>query len=250
MKYQWQVEGVSIPNATNATLTIPGQPFHTGPSNYSVIAYNPFGYAISTNALLTIVSPPYFITPPQSQSIGAGSNVTFTVAADGSLPLAYQWLSNGTNIPGAMATSLMLTNVQAANAGPYSVAITNTYGSVTSVVAALTVVPSAPFFVLQPQSQVTAMGTIVSFTAGALGTEPISYQWRYNSADLPGGTSNSLSLLNAQITNSGDYSVVASNSVGATLSLTATLVVTAVPPRSSPSRTVAPSQPERTSASA
>jgi hypothetical protein len=230
MKYQWQVEGVSIPNATNATLTIPGQPFHTGPGNYSVIAYNPFGYAISTNALLTIVSPPYVITPPQSQSIGAGSNVTFTVAADGSLPLAYQWLANGTNLPGATAASLTLTNVQAANAGPYSAVVANSYGSVTSDVAMLTVVPSVPFFVLQPQSQAVAAGTTVSFTAGALGTEPISYQWRFNGTNLPGGTSNLLSLVNAQITDSGDYSVLASNFVGATISTTATLVVTAVPP--------------------
>src|SRR5208337_2713352 len=128
MQYQWQVGGASIPNATNATFILPGQPFHTGPSNYSVIAYNPFGYVISSNALLTIVSPPYEVTAPQSQSIGAGSNLTLTVVADGSLPLAYQWQCNGTNLSGATNTMFWITNVQAGNAGGYVVVMTNLYG--------------------------------------------------------------------------------------------------------------------------
>ena len=69
-----------------------------------------------------------------------GQNVTFSVNAGGTLPLTYQWyyntntlLSVGTN------STLTLTNVQPSDAGGYSVIVTNSYGSATSVVAQLTV---------------------------------------------------------------------------------------------------------------
>jgi hypothetical protein len=135
VKYQWQVGGVSILNATNAAFSFPGQPFHTGSSNYTVIAYNPCGYLISSNALLSIVSPPYVVTQPQSQSVGAGSNTTFTIVADGSPTLAYQWRFNGTNLIGATNLTYAITNVQATNAGNFTVVITNLYGRATTDVA-------------------------------------------------------------------------------------------------------------------
>ena len=82
---------------------------------------------------------PAITTPPASQSIQASSNVTFSVTATGASPLKYQWRFNGNFIPAATNTSLSRTNVQFANAGGYSVVVTNSYGSVTSAVAQLTV---------------------------------------------------------------------------------------------------------------
>ena len=82
---------------------------------------------------------PSIITQPASQTVLAGSSVTFAVTAVGTLPLSYQWQLNGTNVAGATATSLMLTNVQSADAGVYSVVVTNTLGMATSSNATLTV---------------------------------------------------------------------------------------------------------------
>jgi hypothetical protein len=82
---------------------------------------------------------PYITTQPQSQMIQSGSNVSFTVAADGASPLGYQWQFNGQNLDGQIAASLSLTNVQFANAGGYSVVVTNAYGSTNSAVAQLMV---------------------------------------------------------------------------------------------------------------
>src|SRR5262249_24340492 len=42
--------------------------------------------------------PPEITTQPVSQPVTAGSNVTFSVAASGPPPLAYQWKKNGTDI--------------------------------------------------------------------------------------------------------------------------------------------------------
>jgi hypothetical protein len=68
--------------------------------------------------------------------------VTFQVAAAGTAPLAYQWSFNGTNLAGATAGTLLLTNVQPAQAGSYAVVITNVAGSVTSSAASLAVLPA------------------------------------------------------------------------------------------------------------
>ena len=83
-------------------------------------------------------APPFVATPPASQSAYVGANVAFSVVASGTAPLNYQWMMNGTNIPGATAGSYTLPAVQLPDAGNYSVVITNNYGSVTSSIAALT----------------------------------------------------------------------------------------------------------------
>ena len=62
---------------------------------------------------------PLITSHPQDQTAPSGTTVSFSVTASGTQPLSYQWLFNGTNIGGATASSLMLSNVQAANAGLY-----------------------------------------------------------------------------------------------------------------------------------
>ena len=76
---------------------------------------------------------------PQNQTVPSGTAAFFSVTASGTQPLTYQWLFNGTNIGSATASSLMLSNVQAANAGLYSVVVSNLAGPTTSSNAVLTV---------------------------------------------------------------------------------------------------------------
>jgi alpha-tubulin suppressor-like RCC1 family protein/pimeloyl-ACP methyl ester carboxylesterase len=89
--------------------------------------------------VLPVQSAPLIITQPQNQTAPVGSNVVFSVVAGGWPSPNYQWQFNGQNLGGQTAASLSLTNVQFANAGGYLVIVTNTYGSVTSAVAQLTV---------------------------------------------------------------------------------------------------------------
>ena len=103
-------------------------------------------------------APPTIIVQPGSQAVLPGADVTFRFTAAGTEPLAYQWQWNGTNIVGATNDTLTLTNVQPAQAGGYGVVVTNVAGSVTSVVALLTV--SSPEIVLQ----ISLAGPEVSIT--------------------------------------------------------------------------------------
>jgi pectate lyase len=87
-------------------------------------------------------SAPIITTPsPLDQTVLVGQNATFNVFASGTAPLAYQWYFNAAPITAAITATHTVTNAQTTNAGGYFVVITNSVGSVTSVVATLNVVP-------------------------------------------------------------------------------------------------------------
>lgn len=95
--------------------------------------------AVSGKCLVSLA--PALVTQPVSQSAPAGVNAVFSVIASGTAPLVYQWRHGSTNIDGATNASLILQNVQLAQAGPYSVAVSNDFGGVISSNAILTVIP-------------------------------------------------------------------------------------------------------------
>ena len=98
---------------------------------------NPFVVALTNTA-------PVILVQPTNQIVMVSSNVTVSVTADGTPPLAYQWNFGGTNIMDATNAILTLANVQLTNAGNYAVVITNIYGLVTSSNAVLTVLVAPP----------------------------------------------------------------------------------------------------------
>jgi len=87
------------------------------------------------------VTPPTLtiVTQPQSQTAAPGATATFSVAASGTLPITFQWRKNNTAIIGATNIPLVLANVSAADAGTFTVVVTNIVGSIQSAEATLTV---------------------------------------------------------------------------------------------------------------
>jgi alpha-tubulin suppressor-like RCC1 family protein len=172
-------------------------------------------------------SSPSITTQPASQAVILASNVTFQVAASGAQPLGYQWRLNEAGLEGAVNATLTLTNVEAAQAGSYSVLVYNEYGSVVSADAILTVLD--PGIITQPKNLTVTAGAPASFTVGAVGTMPLSYQWLKegnalsDTANLSGTHSATLNLAQVQAGDVGNYSVVVSNVNGQVVSSIATL---------------------------
>lgn len=83
--------------------------------------------------------PPVITLQPQSMAAQAGQTITLEGAGAGSEPLAFQWYFGLSALSGANAASLMITNVQVANAGNYRLVIGNAFGAATSQVAMVTI---------------------------------------------------------------------------------------------------------------
>lgn len=83
--------------------------------------------------------PPIITQQPHGQSVTQGMNASFSVGVSSITTLTYQWRFNGGNISGATGSSYSITNVQASQAGSYSVLVINGVGSATSTNAVLNV---------------------------------------------------------------------------------------------------------------
>jgi pectate lyase len=87
---------------------------------------------------------------------------------------------------------------------------------------------SAPSIITQPQNQTVTVSNNASFNVVATGSQPLYYQWYYNTNSLlPNATNSTLNLINVQFSDAGDYSVTVSNSLGTADSNFATLTVNA-----------------------
>jgi hypothetical protein len=173
--------------------------------------------------------PPFLTQQPQSIVTNAHANVRFSVVATGSPMPAYQWYFNHAPLGGQVNASLVLANVTPNHAGDYYVIASNPSGSVTSAVATLAVLTYPPVITNQPKSIAAVIGNSASFSVGASGSAPLSYQWFYAEQPLPGRTQATLTLTNLQLSNAGNYFVRVSNPYGVTTSAVATLTVSPPP---------------------
>ena len=94
---------------------------------------------LANGGIITVVSVPIITNQPQSLFVNPGRPASFSVGAAGTGTLAYQWCKNGASLPGATANPFTIPGVSTGDSANYTVIVTNSYGSVTSAVAVLTV---------------------------------------------------------------------------------------------------------------
>lgn len=171
------------------------------------------------------IQSPTILFPPQSRANYPGAKATFTVTADGTGPLTYQWrksgdnLSNGGDVSGATSPTLILDRVSATDAASYDVVVAGA-GTVASDPAALSILiyqpNQVPAIVVQPQSRIGIPGASVNFSVAVTGSGPFAYQWRRNGSSLSdggnvsGAKSWSLTLAGVSPLDAATYDVVVS----------------------------------------
>ncbi len=117
----------------------------------------------SLNVNISRRPEPSILEQPSSQLGFWGKGITFQVSAAGLGSLSYQWRKDGTLVPGGTDAFLSLSNLQMADAGSYSVVITNMFGCITSTPAILIMNPAGVS--IAPYAGVTIEG-VVGLTYG------------------------------------------------------------------------------------
>ena len=198
LKYQWWFNGTNLlAGFTNATLTVTNAQYaKEGP--YTVVATNANNTVASQTARLSILRPPVITQSPSNQTVVAGTTASFRVFADGTAPLTYLWFFNQSNLlTWAAGPALALTNLQARDAGWYSVVVSNAAGTTNSVAARLVVVTPDMVkvgAVTMPSS--SNQNVTISFSAVA----GLSYSVQYRD-QLDAGDWQTLTNIPAQSTN-------------------------------------------------
>jgi hypothetical protein len=229
LSYQWSLNNVPISGESAPTLSIYlVDATDAGP--YTVTVTSALGTAVSAPVSLTVLSlfiPPSITSYPEKLTATAGSPAMFTVGASGTQPLTFQWLLGGVAIPGATSATLVIADVQVADAGTYSAVVTNPAGSSTSIGAVLTVAaaPFAPIFQYQPSSISVTVGGTATLLVGIVGSPPTTYQWSKGGVEIAGATAASLGFSPAVPADAGVYSVVITDPAGFVSSSNATLSV-------------------------
>lgn len=118
---KWQRNGADLTTSTTANFTLD---------------------ANATLHAIYVAGAPVIAQQPANLTSSVGGSATFSVTATGAGPLTYQWQFNGADIAGATANSLVISNLDANDAGNYRVVVSNSTADVTSATAALTVIAS------------------------------------------------------------------------------------------------------------
>ncbi len=237
--YQWRFNGAALPSATNVQLTLTN--IQLGQAGfYSLTLSNPYGFVISSNAMLTVNEKASIATQPQGASVISGDTVSFSVVARGTPLLRYQWFFNGNTLVGATNADLILTSVPKTAQGKYKVAVYNAYGNQNSVEVSLSVY-GKPVITDQPEEAHaiapgagTGSGDMVAkFSVGASGDD-LRYRWFHDGIELAGQTNSTLTLPMVAVADAGQYWAEAANAAGAVASQAAMLTVLGItqPPQS------------------
>ncbi len=225
-----------------------GAPWPTGAgvgASMQRIAVNAFGndpvnwrFTVSTpGAPIPSGSAPVITQQPQNATGLESRSVSFTATADGSPPIAYQWFykpsiaAAPTPLFGATSRILVLDNLQLSQAGYYGFYAIGPGGVTSSDSASLTVLTAAKILEhpktldvrVRPDPAAAPTTNAAFAVTVSSANPPISYQWKYNGAAIPGATANTLVLSGVTTNQYGIYSVDVTDANGTVFSQNATL---------------------------
>ncbi|HEY1107813.1 MAG TPA: immunoglobulin domain-containing protein, partial [Opitutaceae bacterium] len=218
---QWKKDGANISGATseyysksNATTADVGV--------YTLTATNSAGTTTSNGARVTLreAAAPSVSSISSPVSVAVGGSFSLYVSVSGTGPFTYQWRKDSVSIPGATSSSYSKSSVAIADAGTYSVLVTNSVGYVMSPGVSVSVSGAQPpVITYHPPSRALSPGGYVgSLYVGVSGTGPMTYQWKKDGV-ATGSSTNELYLgYSAAATMAGTYTVTVTNSQGSVTS--------------------------------
>lgn len=234
---QWFKDGVAIPGATALSYAIVSVSYADA-GLYRLVVTNQLG-AVTNQARLTVTAEPVrIVQEPADLVLWAGDSNALVSVAAGSPPFWYQWYKglNPSNLI-AQATNAVyvISPATGADAGFYTVVVSNPGGSAGSRTASVKVLTDPPVIATPPTNATVFYGSPAGFTVGVSGSVPVFLQWFKDEVPIAGATNSSYAIPQTREGDAGRYAVVATNRLGmasasATLSLLDTALVITVPP--------------------
>ena len=200
VSYQWLLNGVNIAGATSQTYSA------TQAGTYSVAVSNGNCSVITANFVITNFTP-IISSTGGVVTICQGQSIVLTATTG----TTYQWLFNGTAIPGETASTLIVSQ-----AGNYTVSVSNGLCSVTSSVFNITLF--VPTIASAGNVNYICIGGSLNLTA----SNGTSYQWQLNGVDILGATAATYAA-----TQAGNYTVSVSNGTCSSTSIVIVLTIAA-----------------------
>ncbi|MBK8478959.1 MAG: DNA/RNA non-specific endonuclease [Opitutaceae bacterium] len=189
-------------------------------TGYTFFSALPGGLAATLKAKVdgqVVAGAPTITTQPANCSTMIGGSVTFTVVAVGALPLTYEWFHGADSLGSSTSPQLRLSGVQAADAGDYTVHVTNAQGHALSLTASLHVgALVAPTITGQTSSAGRFVGQSASLAVTA--RDATGYQWYKGGVEVAGATAATLELAEMMPAVAGLYDCVVIGVGGDTLS--------------------------------
>ncbi len=213
LRYQWWHDGIELPGATNASLTLQGVSTNDS-GEYEVLVANDFGSDQSFQGSgLTVLATPPSTNPNGSGTATIGFPYSIKANPSGAKPWSFQWFLNGKLLAAQTNEIMSLASVTSADGGNYTVALTNPYGSYTSSIPFRLGIALSPS-VNPPASRKVFSGEDVVFMVRSLGAAPVNYQWLHDGNPLPAGTNAVLKLANVTAADAGGYNLTLSSPYG------------------------------------
>lgn len=216
LTFQWFRNGVSIPGATDDTLTI-SNASNADSGSYFVNVINTCG-TITSNTVQLNIRGIRIITQPQSIRSCGGDPVTLSVSATGSGVITYQWRRNGNNIPGAITSSYTINALTPADTGTYTVVLNDSCAIPITSQSAVVTLSTGPTVTSLTPNLTPCLGAATSLSVSALTNGTTSYQWLKDGVGISGANNSTYNISSTSVNDAGNYTVVINDLCGQTTS--------------------------------
>jgi len=206
LNYQWKKNGNNLLGQTASSLQLAAVSANDAGS-YTVTISNACGTITSSAAVVTVNNAPVITAQPaQTGPVCTGGTLNLSVSSNGS-GLSYEWFNNGVSIPAATASTLSLSNVTQADAGDYTVTVSNACGSTTSNIASVNINGTVSI-ASQSSSLSTCQSQLIQLSVTPAGdlNSILNYDWFLNGVLQPSVTGSTTDFI-ADPSTAGTYTV-------------------------------------------